>query len=151
MIATISKRTADMCPALKAVPIQRAPSSALFIRTRLSIAVTWSTSTACRMPKNTITGARKNTKSIRGTNEARLTAVLKTFPQVILPNEPQSSLNETIPLQPNKKLTEGLPSEMSRSDNGETVARVSLSLPPQLLDRFDRVSKESGFKDRSKA
>ncbi len=31
------------------------------------------------------------------------------------------------------------------------MARVSLSLPPQLLERFDRVSTESGFKDRSKA
>jgi CopG family transcriptional regulator, nickel-responsive regulator len=34
---------------------------------------------------------------------------------------------------------------------GETVARVSLSLPPRLLERFDEVSTESGFKDRSKA
>lgn len=40
---------------------------------------------------------------------------------------------------------------MPRLDNGETVARVSLSLPPRLLERFDYVSKESGFKDRSKA
>ncbi len=40
---------------------------------------------------------------------------------------------------------------MSRMEAGETVARVSLSLPPRLLERFDRASKESGFKDRSKA
>jgi CopG family nickel-responsive transcriptional regulator len=40
---------------------------------------------------------------------------------------------------------------MSRIEAGETVARVSLSLPPLLLERFDQASKESGFKDRSKA
>ena len=33
----------------------------------------------------------------------------------------------------------------------ETVARISLSLPPTLLKRFDEVSSKAGFKDRSKA
>jgi len=36
-------------------------------------------------------------------------------------------------------------------ESDETIARVSLSLPPRLLESFDRVSKGSGFKDRSKA
>ena len=36
-------------------------------------------------------------------------------------------------------------------EESETIARVSLSLPPRLLESFDRVSKGSGFKDRSKA
>ena len=40
---------------------------------------------------------------------------------------------------------------LSRSEAEASVARVSLSLPPRLLERFDRVSRESGFKDRSKA
>lgn len=31
------------------------------------------------------------------------------------------------------------------------VARVSLSLPPKLLERFDEISDKAGFKDRSKA
>ncbi len=31
------------------------------------------------------------------------------------------------------------------------VARVSLSLPPKLLEKFDEVTHEAGFKDRSKA
>ncbi len=31
------------------------------------------------------------------------------------------------------------------------VARVSLSLPPKLLEKFDDVAREAGFKDRSKA
>lgn len=31
------------------------------------------------------------------------------------------------------------------------VARVSLSLPPKLLGKFDHVAHEAGFKDRSKA
>lgn len=31
------------------------------------------------------------------------------------------------------------------------VARVSLSLPPKLLEKFDGVAGEAGFKDRSKA
>ncbi len=33
----------------------------------------------------------------------------------------------------------------------ETVTRISLSLPPELLQRFDDVVKKSGFADRSKA
>jgi len=33
----------------------------------------------------------------------------------------------------------------------EKVARISLSLPPKLLERFDQVAEESGFHDRSKA
>ena len=33
----------------------------------------------------------------------------------------------------------------------ENVARISLSLPPMLLKRFDEVTKKAGFKDRSKA
>jgi len=33
----------------------------------------------------------------------------------------------------------------------ETVTRISLSLPPELLERFDEASKEMGFGDRSKA
>ena len=37
---------------------------------------------------------------------------------------------------------------MSKPD---AVARVSLSLPPNLLEKFDRVADETGFKDRSKA
>src|SRR5215467_14597215 len=40
---------------------------------------------------------------------------------------------------------------MSTLTNEDTVARVSLSLPPRLLKRFDEISSESGFKDRSKA
>ncbi len=36
-------------------------------------------------------------------------------------------------------------------DADETVARVSLSLPPRLLKSFDQIARESGFKDRSKA
>jgi CopG family transcriptional regulator, nickel-responsive regulator len=40
---------------------------------------------------------------------------------------------------------------MVMSHLSEPVARVSLSLPPKLLARFDSVSQESGFKDRSKA
>ena len=33
----------------------------------------------------------------------------------------------------------------------ESVARVSLSLPPKLLEKFDEASGRAGFKDRSKA
>ena len=33
----------------------------------------------------------------------------------------------------------------------QTVSRVSLSLPPTLLDKFDKVAGQAGFKDRSKA
>ncbi|MFI5449462.1 MAG: nickel-responsive transcriptional regulator NikR [Candidatus Bathyarchaeia archaeon] len=33
----------------------------------------------------------------------------------------------------------------------ETVTRISLSLPPELLERFDDIAKKSGFADRSKA
>ena len=33
----------------------------------------------------------------------------------------------------------------------ERVARISLSLPPELLERFDDISTKSGFADRSKA
>jgi len=33
----------------------------------------------------------------------------------------------------------------------ENVARVSLSLPPELLERFDDIATKSGFADRSKA
>ena len=33
----------------------------------------------------------------------------------------------------------------------ENVARISLSLPPQLLERFDDIAAKSGFADRSKA
>ncbi len=33
----------------------------------------------------------------------------------------------------------------------EAVARVSLSLPPSLLEKFDNAASETGFKDRSKA
>jgi len=33
----------------------------------------------------------------------------------------------------------------------DAVARVSVSLPPGLLEKFDRVAGETGFKDRSKA
>jgi CopG family transcriptional regulator, nickel-responsive regulator len=36
-------------------------------------------------------------------------------------------------------------------EKAEAVARVSLSLPPSLLDKFDEVAGETGFKDRSKA
>jgi len=41
--------------------------------------------------------------------------------------------------------------KLSGLENESTVARVSLSLPPRLLQRFDQISTESGFKDRSKA
>ncbi len=34
---------------------------------------------------------------------------------------------------------------------GKSVARVSLSLPPSLLEKFDKVTGEAGFTDRSKA
>jgi CopG family nickel-responsive transcriptional regulator len=33
----------------------------------------------------------------------------------------------------------------------ETVTRISLSLPPELLERFDDLATKSGFADRSKA
>ena len=33
----------------------------------------------------------------------------------------------------------------------ESVARISLSLPPELLERFDDIAAKSGFSDRSKA
>jgi CopG family nickel-responsive transcriptional regulator len=33
----------------------------------------------------------------------------------------------------------------------ESVARISLSLPPELLERFDDIAAKSGFADRSKA
>ena len=33
----------------------------------------------------------------------------------------------------------------------ETVTRISLSLPPELLERFDDIATKSGFADRSKA
>ncbi|MGP8069293.1 MAG: CopG family ribbon-helix-helix protein [Candidatus Bathyarchaeia archaeon] len=33
----------------------------------------------------------------------------------------------------------------------ENVTRISLSLPPELLERFDDVAVKSGFADRSKA
>jgi len=33
----------------------------------------------------------------------------------------------------------------------EVVTRVSLSLPPRLLEKFDRASERAGFTDRSKA
>ena len=33
----------------------------------------------------------------------------------------------------------------------QTVSRVSLSLPPTLLEKFDRAAGQAGFKDRSKA
>jgi len=33
----------------------------------------------------------------------------------------------------------------------EAVTRISLSLPPELLERFDDVATKSGFADRSKA
>jgi CopG family nickel-responsive transcriptional regulator len=32
-----------------------------------------------------------------------------------------------------------------------SVARISLSLPPELLERFDDIAAKSGFADRSKA
>src|SRR5213594_1519787 len=41
--------------------------------------------------------------------------------------------------------------KLSGLENESTVARVSLSLPPRLLQRFDQILTESGFKDRSKA
>jgi CopG family nickel-responsive transcriptional regulator len=33
----------------------------------------------------------------------------------------------------------------------ESVTRISLSLPPELLERFDDIATKSGFADRSKA
>jgi len=33
----------------------------------------------------------------------------------------------------------------------EAVTRISLSLPPELLERFDDIAAKSGFADRSKA
>ncbi len=38
---------------------------------------------------------------------------------------------------------------MVLSDEG--VARISMSLPPELLEAFDRASEHSGYRDRSKA
>src|SRR3989442_3444082 len=35
------------------------------------------------------------------------------------------------------------------SDEG--VTRISMSLPPELLEAFDRASEHSGYRDRSKA
>ncbi len=32
-----------------------------------------------------------------------------------------------------------------------TATRISMSLPPELLDTFDKVSRQSGYGDRSKA
>jgi CopG family nickel-responsive transcriptional regulator len=38
---------------------------------------------------------------------------------------------------------------MGLSDEG--VTRISMSLPPELLEAFDRASENSGYRDRSKA
>jgi CopG family nickel-responsive transcriptional regulator len=35
--------------------------------------------------------------------------------------------------------------------NDEGVTRISMSLPPELLEAFDRASEHSGYRDRSKA
>lgn len=40
---------------------------------------------------------------------------------------------------------------MSLKRSVESVTRVSLSLPPKLLEKFDEASDRAGFKDRSKS
>jgi len=40
---------------------------------------------------------------------------------------------------------------MSLKRSGESVTRVSLSLPPKLLEEFDDASNRAGFTDRSKS
>jgi CopG family transcriptional regulator, nickel-responsive regulator len=40
---------------------------------------------------------------------------------------------------------------MSLKRSGESVTRVSLSLPPKLLEEFDDASDRAGFRDRSKS
>jgi CopG family nickel-responsive transcriptional regulator len=35
--------------------------------------------------------------------------------------------------------------------NNEGVTRISMSLPPELLEAFDKASEHSGYRDRSKA
>src|SRR5438309_11389947 len=40
---------------------------------------------------------------------------------------------------------------MSMKRSSESVTRVSLSLPPKLLEKFDEASDRAGFKDRSKS
>ena len=35
--------------------------------------------------------------------------------------------------------------------SGTSVTRISMSLPPDLLEAFDKASENSGYKDRSKA
>src|SRR5947199_4976179 len=35
--------------------------------------------------------------------------------------------------------------------SNEGVTRISMSLPPELLEAFDRASEHSGYRDRSKA
>jgi CopG family nickel-responsive transcriptional regulator len=40
---------------------------------------------------------------------------------------------------------------MSQKRSTESVTRVSLSLPPRLLEKFDEASDRAGFKDRSKS